>query len=381
MRVLFTSIRAVGHLAPLVPFAIALRRRGHDVRVAVPPGLARDPAASLDHLAVGHPGDAALQAAFAQEKDRPPALQIGFVVREIFADLLPRAALPTLREAISDWRPDLIVREAYEFAGLVAAEEAGIPHARVSVGNGHSYEQAIAAVDALRAWAGLAPDGGASLRRARAFTAFPASMEEPGTDIAELPQFRVRLPRDPSPDPRPEWLAPGDAPRIYVTFGTALGASPRSRATFRAALEAVAALPVTALMTTGTSMDRDALGKIPTNVTLRDWVPQDHVLPFVDAVFCHAGSGSVVGALAAGVPILAAPVGADQPENARRLVALGAGLAVDTPDAAAMAAALGRLLAEPGFRDRSRAVAAEIAALPDVDSAVDRMLALAQGEV
>jgi UDP:flavonoid glycosyltransferase YjiC (YdhE family) len=382
MRVLFTSIRATGHFTPLLPFASALQGRGHEVRVASPPDMPHAmaqavAAAGLVHTPVGHPGDAALQAAFAREKDLPAERQVGYVVREIFADLLPRAALPALSQTIRDWRPDLIVREAAELAAVIAAAEAGIPHVRVSVSNGHRFQHSIAPVDALRAEAGLAPDNGASLRAACAFTAFPASMEEPGGDGGDLPQFRVRLPRDAALEGRPEWAVASVAPRVYITFGTVLGASAKSRATFRAALDAVASMPLTAMMTTGPSMDRDALGPIPANVTLRDWVPQDHVLPHVDAVFCHAGSGTVIGGLAAGLPFLAAPVGADQPDNARRLAAIGAGLAVDAPDAAAMAVALRRVLEEPSFRDRSRGVAAEIAALPDVDAAVDAMLALA----
>ena len=44
---------------------------------------------------------------------------------------------------------------------------------------------------------------------------------------------------------------------------------------------------------------------------------------------------------------------------------------------AAMAVALRRVLEEPSFRNRSLSVAAEIAALPDVDAAVDAMLTLA----
>jgi UDP:flavonoid glycosyltransferase YjiC (YdhE family) len=345
--------------------------------------LAQVAAVGLVHAPVGRPSDAALQAAFAREKDLPAERQEGYVVRKIFADLLPRAALPALRQTIRDWRPDLIVREAAEYAAVIAAAEAGIPHVRVSVSNGHSFRHAVAPVDVLRAEAGLAPDHGASLRQARAFTAFPASMEEPGSDGATLPQFRVRLPQDPAPEGGPEWAAPGDAPRVYITFGTVLGASflgssARARATFRAALNAVASLPITTLMTTGPSIDRNTLGSIPANVTLRDWVPQDHVLPYVDAVLCHAGSGTVIGALAAGLPIVATPVGADQPANARRIAAIGAGLAVDEPDAAAIAAALTRVLDEPTFRSQSRRVAAEIAALPDVDAGVDAMLAIAE---
>ena len=54
-------------------------------------------------------------------------------MREIFAGLNSKAALPKLMETIDAWRPDLIVRDSVEFASAVAAERAGVPHARVAV--------------------------------------------------------------------------------------------------------------------------------------------------------------------------------------------------------------------------------------------------------
>ena len=53
-------------------------------------------------------------------------------MKKVFADLRPRAALPALRQTIHEWRPDLVVREFAEFAAAIVAEEAGVPHARVS---------------------------------------------------------------------------------------------------------------------------------------------------------------------------------------------------------------------------------------------------------
>ena len=66
-------------------------------------------------------------------------------------------------------------------------------------------------------------------------------------------------------------------------------------------------------MTTGAAVDTAALGTVPKNVVLRDFVPQHEVFPHVSAVLCHGGSGSILGALAAGLPLVVAPVGTDQP--------------------------------------------------------------------
>jgi UDP:flavonoid glycosyltransferase YjiC (YdhE family) len=379
MRILFTSIAKTGHLTPLLPYARALARHGHEVRVAAAEGLTEAiEAAGLTPAPFGGIDDEELARIIASDPE--PDRMTGFMTREVFVGAFPRTALPKLRETVRDWRPDLIVRSAGEYAAAIAADEAGIPHVRVSVSNGHTFRDAIAPFDALRAEQGLAPDGGASLRNAPAFSAFPASLEEPGGDGGARPQIRVRLPRETaSPGaPRPDWLPEGDAPFVYMTFGTVLGASDRARATFRAALDAVADQPVRVLLTTGPAMDVDALGQVPGNVRLEPWAPQDLVLPHAAALICHGGSGTVIGGLAAGVPMVVTPVGADQPENARRIEAVGAGIAVADRDPASIRAALERALTDPAMRAGAGRLAAEIAATPDVDAAVTMMTGFAR---
>jgi len=379
MRILFTSINGTGHLTPLLPYAQAFQRSGHDVLVAAADGLTGTiEAAGLTPAPFGGIDDETQARIIASDPE--PDRMTGFLLRELFVGAWPRAALPKLRETVRDWRPNLIVREAGEYAAVIAADEAGIPHVRVSVSNGHTFRNAIAPFDALRAERGLTPDGGASLRNAPAFSAFPASLEEPGGDGGDRPQIRVRLPRETaSPGaPRPDWLPEGDAPFVYMTFGTVLGASDRARATFRAALDAVADQPVRVLLTTGPAMDVDALGQVPGNVRLEPWAPQDLVLPHTAALICHGGSGTVIGGLAAGVPMVVTPVGADQPENARRIEAVGAGIAVTDRDPAAIRAALERVLTDPAIRAGAGRLAAEIAATPDVDAAVTMMTGFAR---
>ena len=93
----------------------------------------------------------------------------------------------------------------------------------------------------------------------------------------------------------------------------------------------------------------------------------------------HAGHGSAIRPVLAGVPLLCLPMGRDQPDNAARIVARGAGLRLDpaaSPDA--IGAAVMRLVEEPGFRDAARrwgaAIRAETEAAGDVAvDSLDRM--------
>jgi UDP:flavonoid glycosyltransferase YjiC (YdhE family) len=72
-------------------------------------------------------------------------------------------------------------------------------------------------------------------------------------------------------------------------------------------------------------------------------------------------------------------MGADQPDNARRVVAIGAGLALDvmrcTP--AEVGAAVERVRREPSFRRAAERMRDEIAALPGPEAAVARLEAIA----
>ena len=104
------------------------------------------------------------------------------------------AALPALQETIRDWRPDLIVRDSVEFGSLVAAQRAGLPHARVAV-HMVSFEEPLPPllaepIDRLRQGAGLPPDEGASLRSEPIFSSFPASLDGPAGEAQRVP-FRV----------------------------------------------------------------------------------------------------------------------------------------------------------------------------------------------
>ena len=165
---------------------------------------------------------------------------------------------------------------------------------------------------------------------------------------------------------------------VYVTFGTIAGGVADARAVYRIALDALADLSVRALLTTGPGMDPAALGTIPPNVHVEAWIPQREVLARATAVVCHGGSGSVIAALAAGLPLVIVPLFADQPYNARRVAALGAGIDLPSPTAAALRAAIARALDDAELRRGAERIAAEIAGLPSLDAAVDQLLGMAE---
>lgn len=378
MRFLFTSTRGAGHLQPLLPYARALVQRGHEVRIAAPISVAATlDKADLMHVALDDPDDDAVKNVMGRMDAASADAAMPIAIQEIFYGIQARTVLPGIQAAIRDWRPDLVVREAAEPAGAIAAEAAGIPHVRVDVHNPHVEAMFIrlgaGPLDALRVVAGLPADGGAALRAEPVFTAFPQALD---STSPPTPPFRVRT--DAPSGARP---MKADVPFIYITLGTVAGRLPKSKAAFRTALAAVADLPIHALLTTGPVMPIADLGPIPANVRVEAFVPQSEVLPRSNAVLCHGGSGTVLGALAAGVPMVVTPLFADQPANARSVEDCGAGLSVTDGTEASLRAALMMVLSDPAFGIRAREIAVEMAAMNSMDAAADALIAFAKGRV
>lgn len=114
-------------------------------------------AAGLDHVAVGTPTADEREAFSARISHLPPRDRAPYFLGGVFLGLLPRAAHPALKAFADTWRPDLVVREASEFAGAIVAEQSEIAHVRVSVSNGHSLTRTVAPFDKLRRAFGLEP--------------------------------------------------------------------------------------------------------------------------------------------------------------------------------------------------------------------------------
>jgi UDP:flavonoid glycosyltransferase YjiC (YdhE family) len=132
-------------------------------------------------------------------------------------------------------------------------------------------------------------------------------------------------------------------PRVVVSLSSSDMAH---RAALQAVLTSLGELPVDVVATTARAVDAGTL-VAPPNCELHDWLPFPEALVGATAVVTHAGHGTVMAALAAGVPLVAVPLGRDQPFTADQITALGAGIRC-TPEAASHGTAT--VLANDSFR-------------------------------
>jgi UDP:flavonoid glycosyltransferase YjiC (YdhE family) len=383
MRVLFTNAGSAGHFGPLIPFARAVLDAGGDVLVATKASMAgMVEAAGFEvwPLAEASPADRGPIFGQAFQLDHDAANEL--VAREVFGRLDTAATLPGVLEACATWRPDVVVHEPAELAAVLVAEHLGIPRARVGIVLGATEEQfryfTAQGVAELRAELGLAPDpDGEAIAAAPYLTLTPSALEDPAAPgPADALRFREEVP---AANELPDWWPGNDAPLLYVTFGSVAAAMGFYPAVYRAAVDALAGLDVRILLTTGHAADPAELGALPSNVHVERWVPQADVMPQASAMVVHGGFGTVRAALCAGLPLAVAPLFADQPYNARRVAAMGAGIAIEGgPGAlAGLGHAVRTILDDPSYAAAASAVAADAATLPPVTEAVSALQALA----
>jgi UDP-glucoronosyl and UDP-glucosyl transferase len=118
----------------------------------------------------------------------------------------------------------------------------------------------------------------------------------------------------------------------------------------------------------------------PPNAKLEVFVPHAVVLPSVAAVVTQCGLSTVTKALADGLPLVCIPLAADQPDNAARIVAAGAGiLLTGRSSTGQIAAAIERVLVEQRFREGACRMAALMGLERGADNAADELETLAAG--
>lgn len=379
MRILLTTTSGIGHLHPLVPLARAAMAGGHDVRVAAPGSLAP----VLDERGLVHealPDYSPEHLAHVEQVMRglgPPGAGAELpMFREVFGWAKTDSTLHAMRRAVERWQPDLLLHEAAELSGAMAAEEAGVPHATVAMSLRHVIStflpHAAEGAATLAASIGLPPDVEARrILDAPYATMVPPSMEAPDAAMPEV-VVRYRLTDIHTASPSPTLEATG--PLVWIALGTETwqipGLMERVAPVVRAATEALS--DVSFLLTTGS---RDAARPaMPANVQVEAYVPQEAVLQRCQLVLGHGGFNTTMAALRQGVPLVVMPLFAtDQFENAGRLAAIGAAVAVEAPDADVLGKALDRGLTDPSLRTAAGRLADEMAGLPTPAEALDRL--------
>jgi UDP:flavonoid glycosyltransferase YjiC (YdhE family) len=148
-----------------------------------------------------------------------------------------------------------------------------------------------------------------------------------------------------------EWQRQGSEPLILVAMSTI---HQDQLDLLRRIAQALGQLPVRAVLTTGRAVDPDEIQPGP-NVQVLHAAPHAQVLPEASVVVTHAGHGTVLKSLAAGVPLVCIPIGRDQKDNTVRVLRLGAGIRLNrksTPPQ--IAAAISEILERPKYKAAAR---------------------------
>ncbi len=114
-------------------------------------------------------------------------------------------------------------------------------------------------------------------------------------------------------------------PLIYASLGTLQNSSEKI---FRTIAEASTGLNAQLVLSLGGGLDPTHLGPLPGNPLVVRYAPQLQLLKHAAAVITHAGLNTVLESLAEGVPLVAIPLGNDQPGVAARISARGAGIVI-----------------------------------------------------
>lgn len=395
-----------GTVPPILSLVRALEARGHGVTVLADPTLAGEveeagaafrPWTRAPHRRTADPRDVIVAD---WEIRTPPKLFAA--LRDAFlcgpADDFAR----DVEDALAVCSADALVVDGVLLGAQVAAEASGLPWASVfsnvyplpapglpPFGSGWSpprtplgaaRERAFAAMSArmwrrglpplqaarhARGLEGLAHPLDQPLRADRLLVLSPSDFEFP----ADLPgHVRHVGPRLDDPAWAGDWdEPPGDDPLVLVAMSsTFMNQAPL----LGRVAGALGTLPVRGLVTTGPAIDPSDV-PAPPNVRVVARAPHREVMARAAVVVTHGGHGTVMKALAAGVPVVCMPMGRDQPDTAARIVAAGCG--VRLPRRASqrrIAAAVARVVREPDHRRAAGAMAAAIAAECDGDPAL-----------
>jgi hypothetical protein len=358
----------------MVPLAQALRQLGHAVAWAA----AGDAAALLARLGfdVAEAGPDRTWAAVELARQWPErgllpvARQVAELGPRLFAGVYAPATLPGLLQVLDAWRPSLLVHDVMAHAAPLAAALRALP----SVSHGFGLPRPQASIE------------GAAARMAPLWQAHGLEMPADSgnhrlgsrcghVDICP-PSMRLAEPLPPGQ----RWaMSPTSSVRrrmgvrhgVLASFGTVHHA----QATFDRLLNVLRAGPWPARVALG--REPDAAVAEPGHVHTAAWLDLADEWARCRVGACHGGAGTMLGALAQGVPLLLLPVAADQFRNARALRAVGAGLALEGEEQteAATHTALQRLHDEPAFTRAAERMADELAAMPQADAVARALVA------
>lgn len=389
-RFLFVLFEGGGNVPPILGLARGLAQRGHSVRVMSDP--CNEPEVRLagceftPYHRTPHRVDKSAASTLIKDYEQNDPIQAFKVVMDYFCGSALACAQDVLEE-IEAHPIDLVVANELIFGACFAAEKLGIPCVML-----------IPSCYSLPAPGmpppGMMPLGGffgkirdritslifqrvsdyavPMLNTARQALSFPALtdpfryfdqlarvlvMTSPAFDFKAQLGANVRYVGPVLNDPawtghwQSPWPANDSRPLVVVSFGTTFQ---DQASLYRKAIEALDGLPVRGLVTLGPAMDISQF-TAPEHVVICQSVPHRQVFPSASAVLTHAGHGTVIRALASGVPLICIPIGRDQPGNAARVVYRKAGLRLkQNANATDIRKAIEKIINDNSYRENAQ---------------------------
>ncbi len=281
-----------------------------------------------------------------------------------------RGARDDILAQAKEFEPDVLVLDCMMGAGFDAAGILGIPTAvLVHVMYGpFRYEwggmmlgiDVGSVLDSAGAVLALTPPGLDAPCNLPPNTAYVGPISNPTLQEALQPQLAEIL------------VVSGD-PWVLLSLGTTLQGQAKA---IPPILDALATMSVRVVLTLADVLPTEAFS-VPPNVIVQGYVPHELLLGQMHAVISHGGLSTVSNALVAGVPLLCIPQGREQPINAARVEATGAGkmLATDASPSE-IATALEQILEDSEVRNAARRFAENASPLGGGEFATQQVIGL-----
>ena len=370
-RAMVFTIPERGHYHPLLGPARELERRGLEVVWAAPADIRAELAAAGVEQVVLPPGAPppadALRGKALTELLADPSALAGWI-RAMLVDAQTELIAP-YREMIRRVQPSVVAIDTMVYAAAIAAELEGLPW----VGWSTSLNPVIPTtmrstlISTLEA---LDPQRHALFEQHGSTARFRVSdvLSPRGTAVFTTSAV-VPEPDDPSirmvgpslggyrTGALPEIPERGTRPLVYASFGSQAWYQPER---FERIIAAATRFDLALIASMGELVTEFRARGLPPTIRCEAHVDQLAVLQQADVIVTHAGANSVMESLAAGVPMLLAPICNDQPHNRTMVERCGAGQGIDLESASVdeIGGAL-RHLAGPGtHRDASERIAA-----------------------
>ncbi len=419
-RFLIATMPIPGHVAPFVPVARELLRRGHEVVWYGSRYFQHDIEASGARfepiVAAVDFGDSEYDRHFPDRAKFTGLKQLIFDFEHLFVGSI-KGMIEDLRRILTNYPADVLLADPAVAATRILSETDGVPSATLNVtvvsfqsrdlaafGLGlrfdnstlgrlrnrlsyllvdhvlfRSVNRLYRSVARREGWPVLPFRPGVSryLQLQSLVPSFDYSISDLPPQVHFVGALLPDAPRDFVAPPWWDEVLQARRPVVLVTQGTI---ATNANELIRPTLQALADEDVLVIATSGGKPPHELGFAIPHNARLVPFIPFVVLMPYVDCYITNGGYGGVTVALANGVPIISAGTTEDKPEVGNRIEYSGVGCNLRThrPSAEQVRTAFRRVMGDPSHRQRAQVLQAELAQHDAPREAADLLERLAQ---